>query len=246
MGFNTGDFVIVEYSIRVKDTGNLIDTTNEELAKKENIYNPDKIYGPTLIVVGKNWINKYVEEEIAKMNVGEEKVIEIPPEKAFGPRDPSKVKTYRLTFFKRRGIDVRVGEVIDFGGVQGVVKSITGGRVLIDFNHPLAGKTLLYYVKIVDKIDDLIGKVKSLAVKHLNIKDVELSITYNSDSREVVIEIPSKYLTRRDLQYGKLTLAMDILELLKDSVDRIVFKEVISRVREEEKREVESSSESTQ
>ena len=240
MVFKENDFILIEYSVRVKETGNLIDTSNEEIAKKENIYDPDRVYGPTLIVIGKKWINPVVEEELKNMNVGEEKTIEVPPEKAFGHRDPDKVKVFRLSEFRKRGIDVRVGEVIDFGGVQGIVKSVGGGRVVVDFNHPLAGKTLVYTVKVVAKLENIVDKIRALATRHLSIKGEELGIVFNKDEREVLIDIPTKYMTKKNIQYGKLSLATDVLEFFKDEIDRIVYREVIARKKEEAKREEES------
>ncbi|MEM1800718.1 MAG: FKBP-type peptidyl-prolyl cis-trans isomerase, partial [Desulfurococcaceae archaeon] len=143
MPINKGEFILIEYTVRVKETGLLLDTTDLELAKKENIYDPEKIYGPILVVIGRNWINSYVEQELAKMEIGEEKIIEVPPDKAFGERDPNKIKTFSLREFKRKGYNVNVGDVIEMGGAQGVIKSINGGRVIVDFNHPLAGKSLV-------------------------------------------------------------------------------------------------------
>ncbi len=240
MGFREGDFILIDYSVRIKETGNLVDTSNEELAKKENIYDSEKVYGPILVVVGRGWINSVVEEELKNMNVGEEKEIEVPPEKAFGERDPSKVRVFNIREFRRRGIDVRVGEVLDFGGVKGVVKSITGGRVVVDFNHPLAGKTLIYRVKVVAKLEDLVDKVRALAIRHLGIPGDELDIVYKSDEKEVLIKIPTKYLTKTNLQYGKVSLATDILEFFKDEVDRITFQEsIVRREKEVKVREVE-------
>jgi len=233
MVFNDNDFVLIEYSVRVKETGNLLDTTSEELAKKENIYDPEKLYGPTLLVIGRGWINPFVEAEIRGMSVGEEKTIEVPPEKAYGTRDPSKVRVFRLSDFKRRGIDVRVGEVIDFGGVQGIVKSISGGRVVVDFNHPLAGKTLLYTIRVVAKLEDLTDKIKALAARHLGIRGEELTVTVNKESREVVFEIPAKYITKKNIQYSKLSLASDILDLFKGEITRVVYRETIGVERAE-------------
>ena len=233
MVFSDGDFVLIEYSVRVKETGNLVDTSIEELARKENIYDSNRVYGPTLVVIGRGWINPVVESELKNIDIGEERVIEVPPEKAFGHRDPGKVRVFSLREFQRRGIDVRVGEVIDFGGVSGVVKSVSGGRVVVDFNHPLAGKTLVYKVKVVAKLEDLTDKIKALAVKHLNIPGSELSVEYDGSKREVVIDIPAKYVTKRDIQYGKVSLATDILDLIRGEVDSVVFRERIARKKEE-------------
>ena len=242
MGFKDGDFILIEYTVRVKETGNIVDTTNEELAKKENIYESGRIYGPVLIVIGKGWINKVVEDALREMNVGEEKTIEVPPEKAFGQRDPSKVKTFSLREFRRRNINVKVGDVLDFGGVKGVVKSISGGRVVIDFNHPLAGKTLLYKVKVVAKLEDIKEKIKALAIRHLQIPGEELAVEYIPEEKKVVINIPTRYIAKKDIQYAKISLVTDILDMFKEDVEKVVFQEVFERKKPSEKTESEKQS----
>ena len=50
---NDGDFVLIEYTARVKETGNVIDTTDPEVAKKHGIYEDGQVYGPMLVVVGR-------------------------------------------------------------------------------------------------------------------------------------------------------------------------------------------------
>lgn len=229
MPFSRGDFLLIEYTVRVKETGTVIDTTDAELARKENIYDPNKLYGPILLVLGKNWINAYVEEEIAKMSENEEKEIEVPPEKAFGERDPNKVRVYSLREFQRRGYSISVGDVVEVEGAQGVVKQISGGRVVIDFNHPLAGKTLVYKVKVNRKIEDFEEKIKLLASRHLRIPPNEIGTNYINEERKVVIAIPGKYIAREYLGYAKLTLAADMFELFKDVVSKLTYQEEISR-----------------
>lgn len=227
MPFNKGDFVLIEYTVRVKETGNVVDTTDAELAKKENVYDPNKLYGQVLIVIGKNWINQYVEEEVTKMSENEEKEIEVPPEKAFGERDPSKIKVFSLREFQRRGYEINVGDTIEIGGLRGIVKQISGGRVVVDFNHPLAGKTLVYKVKVIKKLEDFEEKVKALASRHLRISMSELNTSYNSEEKKLVVQIPGKYIAREYLGYAKLALAADIFDLFKESVSKIVFQEEI-------------------
>lgn len=241
MGFKDGDFILIEYTVRVKETGNIVDTTNEEIAKKENIYESDKVYGPVLIVIGKGWINKVVEESLKEAEVGEEKEIEVPPEKAFGKRDPSKVKVFSLREFRRRNIDVKVGDVLDFGGVKGIVKSISGGRVTVDFNHPLAGKTLIYKVKAVSKLEELVDKVRALAVRHLQIPGEEIKIEYSPEEKKLIISIPTKYMVKKDIQYGKISLVTDIYEFFKDQVDKVVFQEEFTLKKPEKKEETKTA-----
>lgn len=229
MPFNKGDFVLIEYTVRVKETGALLDTTSAELAKQENIYDANKLYGPTLIVLGKNWINSIVEEWILNANENSEGEIEVPPSKAFGERDPSKVKVFSLRELVRRGYTPSVGDVVEINGAQGIVKQISGGRVIVDFNHPLAGKTLVYKVKVVKKLEGFEEKVKALSSRHLRIPQEEITVNYDESEKKLVITVPGKYVSRGDINFAKITLTRDVFELFKDHVSVLVFNEVFKR-----------------
>lgn len=229
MPLSKGDFVLVEYTVRVKESNTLVDTTDAELAKKENIYEADKLYGPTLIILGRGWLNEHVEEEVLKYDVGSEIEVELPPEKAFGERSPDKVRVYSLREFQRRGYNPSVGDVVEVEGARGIVKSVSGGRVTVDFNHPLAGKTLVYKVKIVGRIEDLVEKARALSSRYLKIPLSEVEVSVSESEGKMTISIPGKYLSKRDLGYSKIALAAEILDLFKDKVSSLVFQEVITR-----------------
>ncbi len=170
MPFKDGDFVLVEYSLRLRDTGQLVDTTSEEEARKEGMYEEDRIYGPQLIVIGEGRVIPGLEEAIRGMNVGEEREVEIPPEKGYGARDPTKVKTYSLKQFMRHGIYPEIGKIVEINGQVGRIVAVESGRVKVDFNHPLAGRTLVAKIKIVKKLEDDAEKIKYLAARRFNTK----------------------------------------------------------------------------
>ena len=92
MPFDKGDFLIIDYTAKVKDENRIIETTSVDEAKKAGIYDENEVYEPKLLILGEGWLLPSLEEEISKMNEGEERVIELPPEKAFGLRDPSKIR----------------------------------------------------------------------------------------------------------------------------------------------------------
>jgi peptidylprolyl isomerase len=93
MALQKGDFILIDYVAKVKETGEVFDTTIEEVAKKERLYKEGEIYEPKLVVVGEGWVLKALDESFLSMDVGKSSVVEIPPEKAFGLRDPEKVRT---------------------------------------------------------------------------------------------------------------------------------------------------------
>ena len=87
-----GDLIRLEYTGKIKETGEIFDTTSEEIAKREDIYNQNARYGPVPIIVGGKKIIEGIDEALLKMNVGEEKTIEVPPKKGFGERSPKLMK----------------------------------------------------------------------------------------------------------------------------------------------------------
>ncbi len=170
-----GDFVKINYTGKVKETGEVFDTTREDVAKKEGIFSERIKYGPVLVIVGYERVVKGLDEELLKMKVGERKEVEIPPEKGFGKRDPNLIKLVPLSEFKKQKIEPRPGMNLTMGGLNCKVISVGSGRVRVDFNHPLAGKTLIYDVEVKEKIENDEEKVKALCEYYgLNVKGIEV------------------------------------------------------------------------
>ena len=160
--------------------GKLFDTTNEELAKKEGIYNPRMIYGPATIAVGEGMVLPGLDEALLEMEVGEEKELVLPPEKAFGKRDPSKVRVVPIKEFQRFNIRPVVGMPVNIDGNVGKVVSINSGRVLVDFNHELAGKTVKYTLKIEDVIEEpeeIVKELIKLYAPRIDVDDLKIKLT---------------------------------------------------------------------
>lgn len=149
-----GDFVYIEFIGRIKDTGEIFDLTNEELAKKEGVYNQNAKYVPVPVVVGANFVLKGLDEALLSMNVGEKKTVEMPVEKAFGERKAELIKLIPMSTFREQNVDPNPGGYVTINGLNGRVISNDGGRVKVDFNHPLAGKKLEYEVEIKEEIKD--------------------------------------------------------------------------------------------
>ena len=157
-----GDFVEVEYVGRIKLTGEIFDLTSEELAKKEGIHNPKHMYGPALVVIGSNMVIRGVMEELEKMKVGEEREFDVLPPEGFGMRNPKLIKIIPFSKFIENKINPIPGEYFEIDGMQAKVQSVSGGRVRVDFNNPLAGKILTYRTKITRKIGGNKNKIEKL------------------------------------------------------------------------------------
>jgi FKBP-type peptidyl-prolyl cis-trans isomerase 2 len=148
-----GDFIEIEYVGRVKLTNEIFDLTSEELAKKEGIHNPKHTYGPALVVIGSNMVIRGVMKELERMEVGEERMFDVDPSEGFGMRSPKLIKIISVSKFIENKINPIPGEYFEIDGMQAKVQSVSGGRVRVDFNNPLAGKMLTYKVKILKRIE---------------------------------------------------------------------------------------------
>ena len=157
-----GDFVEIDYVAKIAETDQVFDTTMEDKARKYKIYKENFKYEPIRVVVGAEYVIKGMDEALFKMNVGEEKTIEVPPEKGFGRRDPKLIVKVPLREFRKHNITPKPGIRIEINGRWATVRNVNSGRVNLDFNHFLAGKTLIYDIKINSKIEDIHEKIKIL------------------------------------------------------------------------------------
>jgi FKBP-type peptidyl-prolyl cis-trans isomerase SlyD len=208
-----GDFIEIEYIGKIKESGEIFDLTSEEIAKKEGIYNKDAKYGPVKIIIGENFVIKGLEEELKKMKVGEEKTVIIPPEKAFGNRDPKLIKVVPEAEFRKQKVTPIPGLIIDFGNLKARIQSVSSGRVRLDFNHPLAGRELEYKVKILRKIEDKEEKIKTIleffGVEENNFKilenkvEIEEKKSINDKIKEKIAELIKKYLKVEKVDFIK-------------------------------------------
>src|SRR3990170_6981572 len=173
MPLEKGDFVLVDYVGKVKETGEVFVTTLEEVAKKEKMYKEGEIYEPKLLVVGEGWVLKALDEAFISFDIGKPASLEIPPDKAFGPRDPEKVKLVPLRRLTNRGITPQLGMRLEVDGKTATVRTIGAGRVQLDYNPPLAGKTLVYEVTVHKKLETKAEKMEALIHRRIPLIDIK-------------------------------------------------------------------------
>ena len=137
-----------------KTDGEIFDLTDKEKAEEAGISTEQIDFEPIYVLLGENYVIEGLEEALMDMEEGEEKELDIPAEKGYGKRSSDDVETFPEKEFKKQDVNVRRGEQIMVGGRRGKVVSKGSGRVRIDFNHPLAGKDLEYWVKVVEKVED--------------------------------------------------------------------------------------------
>jgi cyclophilin family peptidyl-prolyl cis-trans isomerase/FKBP-type peptidyl-prolyl cis-trans isomerase 2 len=144
-----GDQVSVDYTGRLEN-GTVFDTSVRDVAIETGAYNPNRDYQPIEFTVGAGQMIKGFDSGVVGMAVGEEKTLTIPPEDAYGVHREDMVQTVPVEELRAAGITPALGEKLTTSlGQVGTVTDVTNTSVVIDFNHRLSGKTLIFDVKLV-------------------------------------------------------------------------------------------------
>lgn len=207
----TGDFLKISFTLVVKGSGQVIETTDEKVAKKANIFDEKNNYGQRLMIVGNDEMYlKKLNESIVGKDVGEKFKVSIPPEDTFGHRDSSKIKLLGRKELVAKNIIPEVGKQIQWGNQTGVILSAVGGRVRADFNHPLVGQTIEYKVEINEKITGSKKKLEVLIDYLLPGVDLK-TFTIKNEKEKITITMPEE-ITTKDLylQFRKIRIATEI------------------------------------
>lgn len=230
-----GDFIRVEYTGRRVADGKIFDSTDEKTARSAGIFNERLKYGSGLVIIGQGTVIQGVDEALQEMKVGDSKKIEVAPEKGFGVRDPNMVRVVPITEFKKQDIRPFPGMVLNIDGAAATVKSVSGGRVLVDLNHALAGDTLSYDLKVIEKIDGLENKVKTL------LENVELKGEAKINGGVLEATFDSSVKKDADFLMNKAAFATSVLKFLPEITKVRVIEEYEAGKPEAEKQETKTT-----
>ena len=198
-----GDFVEIEFTGKTAE-GIIFDTNVKEDAKKLNIENVK----PSIISLGNKMFLEAIDEFLLDKEIGEKYSIFLTPDKAFGKRSPEMIRLMPIKIFHGQKVNPQIGMAFNFDGQIGKVISVSGGRVRVDFNNPIAGKDVIYNIKILRKVDDINEEVK--AVMDFFFKR-EFLFEVNEKDKKILISLKQEELQLKPL-----------FELLKDK-----FKEIL-------------------
>jgi len=220
-----GDFVYADFTGFTQEDNQLFDTTKEEVAKTQNVFDEKETYQPRLIIVGQGWMVPGVDEALIGMKVGETKKIELGPEKAFGLRDASQVRIIPRARIKTdqklvRGMRVRIGNQ------SGTVRHVGGGRVTVDFNHILAGHNISYEITLTKRLTRIQEKLEAFVHRRFEgVDPASLTVTAKGKTVTVTISADPRVLLNQSLQLWKLGLTHDIETYMKDKYTNVSFVE---------------------
>lgn len=153
------DFVELEFLGRNLQNNEVFDTNITEEAKKIKLELSGK---PLVVCVGEGMVVKGFDEALLEKEVGKKYTIKLEAEKAFGKRNKELVRLIPLKMFLAQKIMPEPGMVLALDNSLVKVVSVNGGRVLVDFNNPLAGKDVEYEFTIKRKVQDIKEKASAL------------------------------------------------------------------------------------
>lgn len=223
------DIVYIEYDVWVKESEKLVETTHEDTAKKEKIYNEKQKYKPVPVIVGADRVIKGVDKSLLNAEIGKEYDIEIPASEAYGERDPKLVEIFSMHEFRRRKITPDVGAEVNLKNKTGIISSVTAGRVRVDFNKRYAGRTLRYKYKIVKKTEKD-GKVNAIIEMHYqNPENFDIKL----NGKEATIKLPDECKYDQVWPLAKYSIVHDLREYT--GLEKIMFVEEYVKKEKEEK-----------
>ncbi len=185
-----GDFIEIDYDGYTKEENFLFDSTDAKKMRESGTDETRENYNPVIICIGEGQILPAIDSALIGMALGEEKRLELAPESAFGKKEASLLKIVPMTVFKKEKIAPHPGLQVSVDGMMGVVKTASGGRVIVDFNHPLAGKDVHYSIKPKRMITDINEKVSTYISFALNIPRSIIGV--KADGNKVELKAPFK------------------------------------------------------
>lgn len=198
MAITKGDIIKLSFTGKL-DNGAVFDTTDAEVAKENNVFDEKRVYEPMTIVVGSNSLVEGFEEDLMGKKKGYKGSVTVTPEKGYGFRSLELIETVSTKKFDKKP---EPGVWIESEGRIGVVESVSGGRVKVDYNEPLAGKTLTYDYKIEDVLEDKGEKTDAIVHGYIGPE-----AKYEVDGDSITIDVPKGYFLSEEWALGKVLIA---------------------------------------
>ncbi|MGY8701656.1 MAG: FKBP-type peptidyl-prolyl cis-trans isomerase [Candidatus Poseidoniales archaeon] len=220
---DNGTIVHVDYELYNAENDDLLETTLESIAKEQEMHQEGRTYVPLTTVVGAGQLIEGFEESLMEAEIGKEYDIVIEPTKAYGDKDTSLIETINSDKLMRAVQDPKslyIGASVEIGGRNGTLTLAAAGRYRVDFNHPLAGRSLRYKYTIVKVIEDRAEKIAALLKSNTGHDDFEVEF----EGDDVLITVPQAMLFDTNAAMMKFR----VVSVLRDAtnVAKVSFVEV--------------------
>ena len=237
MTFKKGQLILLDYTAKIKDSGEIFETTIEDEAKKHSLHEPNVKYMPKLVSVGEGWVLKGLDDALSETTSGDKKTIEVSPDKGFGERDKGKVRMIPLRKLGEDAEKVSVGDTVEIDNKKGTIRYIGSGRVQVDYNHRYAGKTILYDINVKKLLDSDDEKISEILKSRMPVENDK--IVYKKNGTMVDISIPEEIFRADGLAIIKHFIQTDLFKFVT-SLTKVNFVETyenkqVSKPKSEEK-----------
>ena len=194
------DFLKIEFVAKVKD-GEVFDSNIKEEIDKAGIKG---VARPFVFALGSGMFLKGVDDFLIGKDIGKYE-ISLLAKDAFGKRNPKLIQMVPLRNFLEHKLNPIPGAVFNMDGRVAKVLTVSSGRVMVDFNNPLAGKDVEYSVNILEKVDNLDEKINAMndfffrKTFEFEVKDKDLILKVPKEVVPFAVMFASKYKEVLDL-----------------------------------------------
>ena len=136
---NEDSLVFAHVTVKLKD-GSIADST-----KPTN--------KPTWLKMGDGSFSEAFESYLLEKQASDNLTFELDAKDAFGMSNPDQIHFMDVSQFPQ-DIELKIGSIIGFDQpsgeqIPGIIRSVEGSSVKVDFNHPLAGETIIFEIEII-------------------------------------------------------------------------------------------------
>ena len=217
-----GDIISVDYEVWILDDEKdeekkLLETTNEELAKENDIHSEGAHYHPADFIIGKELPFVKVDESFLDAEVGKEVELLLEPIDAYGVREMDKI-----TFKKKSDLESQEEGNALFAGAriklkrpveglegEGVIRAGGSRMIQVDFNHPLAGRQVLCKYTVTKKYEELAEIINALFGSYSH--RIE-SVDFTEDGETLRITLPEICKVDNNWTFAKLFVVTSLRE----------------------------------
>jgi FKBP-type peptidyl-prolyl cis-trans isomerase 2 len=184
------DFIEFDFTARTEE-GHLFDTTISDTAKSEGIELEGELK-PLRVPLSPEYMLKGLYELLKDKEPGKYTVT-LQPDDAFGKKDAKLMKLMNLSHFKKHNVNPQVGMDVEVNDRRGTVRSVSSGRVYVDFNHPMAGRVLHYEVIYNKRMDDVKEMLEAFIELTLRMPGSLFEASFDTETKTgtVKMKIPS-------------------------------------------------------
>jgi FKBP-type peptidyl-prolyl cis-trans isomerase 2 len=200
MTLKKNDFIEIDFVGKTEDNqvfDSNIKTELDKIGSKQNAK-------PFVFALGQDMFLKGIDNFLIGKEIGSHEII-LAPEQAFGKREPKLIQLMPENIFRKHQTRPIAGMMFNFDGRLAKVLSVNGGRVRVDFNNPLAGKTVIYNINIKRIVTNLNEKIKSLNEFFFR-KDFEFEIK----DKKIILKLPKQMVQFANLFKDKYKELFDL------------------------------------